>query len=331
MESCDQEMRPKHIPFLLLGLLGWVGATFARSPNTGLGPLGLRTHYPLTHQFLAVHPESPETLPKGTARLSYGYAVANSSYNTQASSKQITTTEFKRGLTITDFLDENGNTVRGFSLYLDVETQRHTLNWRYGLTDSLELSLRMPFLTFDGGFMDPYIESFHDMIGVSNSSFPGGWRDYSPRNTYAFYVVKDGAFLYASKETFTHVAGEPSAGLKWNFTKGGELMPAISLKLEYKVGNTDRMGIKKMVRSGGNDWGHYLLLFQQDGQSFQRLPHGFALLPNPCAQRRAGRRNRCRCSRFRSVAGRWSPEQHGGVAVVQIHNKVARFQFLSSV
>ena len=259
MESCDQEMRPKHILFLLLGLLGWSGATFARTPNTGLGPFEVRTHYPLTHQFLAVHPESPETLPRGTARLSYGYATANSFYNTQAPSKQITTTEFKRGLTIADFLDENGNTVRGFSLYLDVETQRHTLDWRYGLTNSLELSLRMPFLTFDGGFMDPYIEKVHDMIGVSNSSIGGGWRAYSPRNTYAFYVVKDGAFLYASEETFTHVAGEPSAGLKWSFIKGGELLPAISLKLEYKVGNTDRTGIKQFIRSGGNDWGHYLL------------------------------------------------------------------------
>ena len=259
MESCDQEMKPKHILFLLLGLLGWSGATFARTPNTGLGPFEVRTHYPLTHQFLAVHPESPETLPRGTARLSYGYATANSFYNTQAPSKQITTTEFKRGLTIADFLDENGNTVRGFSLYLDVETQRHTLDWRYGLTNSLELSLRMPFLTFNGGFMDPYIEKVHDMIGVSNSSIGGGWRAYSPRNTYAFYVVKDGAFLYASEETFTHVAGEPSAGLKWNFIKGGELLPAISLKLEYKVGNTDRTGIKQFIRSGGNDWGHYLL------------------------------------------------------------------------
>ena len=259
MDPCDQDMRPKHILFLLIGLLGWSGVSSARAPNTGLGPFEVRTHYPVTHQFLALRPESPETLPKGEARLSYGYAVANSFYNTQAYSKQITTTEFNRGLTTSDFLDENRNLVRGFSLYLDVETQRHTLAWRYGLTNALEFSLRMPVLTFGGGFMDPYIEKVHDMIGVSNSSLGGAWRSYSPRNSYAFYVVKDGEFLYASEEAFTNVAGEPSAGLKWNLTKGGELIPAISFKLEYKAGNTDRSGVKQLVRSGGDDWGHYLL------------------------------------------------------------------------
>ena len=37
-------------------------------------------------------------------------------------------------------------------------------------------------------------------------------------------------------------------------------MPALSLKLSYKVPNSDRSGVNKLSRSGGADWGYYLIL-----------------------------------------------------------------------
>ena len=49
-------------------------------------------------------------------------------------------------------------------------------------------------------------------------------------------------------------------GLKWNFSEGGKVMPAATLKLSYKFANTDRSGEQQLIRSGGVDWGHYLIL-----------------------------------------------------------------------
>ena len=49
-------------------------------------------------------------------------------------------------------------------------------------------------------------------------------------------------------------------GLKWNFSEGGKVMPAATMKLSYKFANTDRSGEQQLIRSGGVDWGHYLIL-----------------------------------------------------------------------
>ena len=37
-------------------------------------------------------------------------------------------------------------------------------------------------------------------------------------------------------------------------------MPAATMKLSYKFANTDRSGEQQLIRSGGVDWGHYLIL-----------------------------------------------------------------------
>ena len=88
----------------------------------------------------------------------------------------------------------------------------------------------------------------------------GAYRALSERNQYAYYVVKDGEFVYASTQQIYNVRGEPIVGLKWNLSEGGKVMPAASLKLSYKFANTDRSGEQQLIRSGGVDWGHYLIL-----------------------------------------------------------------------
>ena len=254
------------LSLFLMGIGSWADSALAKSKNSGLGPLELRNQYPVIHQFLSLHPENTSNQKKGKSRLSYHIAVANTFVNTQGHSKQITKTELQNGLTENDFYDDVNWTsgtedkVRGFSLYLDAETTRHTFEYRFGLSDSLEFSLDLPFLSFGGGAMDSMIESVHDTVGVSNAEYRGAFRSFSEKNQYAFYVVRDGTFIFNSEENFNMVAAEPVIGLKWGLSDGGSVIPALSLKLAYKVPNSEREGFYKLTRSGGGDWGHYLIL-----------------------------------------------------------------------
>ena len=235
-------------------------SAIAGGENFGLGPLEIRPQFLVNQPFLAMSPENTLTLKNGEASLSFGIEIANTFVNTQGPTEQITKTEVARGLTLADFLDKDGNTVKGFSLYLDAESKRKKIKYRYGLSDSLEFKFELPFISFDGGTMDSTIESVHSMIGISNFKKGGAYRALSERNKYAYYVVKDGEFVYASTQQIYNVRGEPIVGLKWNLSEGGKVMPAASLKLSYKFANTDRSGEQQLIRSGGVDWGHYLIL-----------------------------------------------------------------------
>jgi len=237
-----------------------VESAFASGENFGLGPLEIRPQFLVNQPFLAMSPENTLTLKDGESRLSFGMEIANTFVNTQGPTEQITKKEVARGLTLTDFLDKDGNTVNGFSLYLDAESKRKKIKYRYGLSDSLELKLELPFISFDGGTMDGTIESVHSLVGISNFKKGGAYRALSERNQYDYYVVKDGQFVFASTKQIQNVRGEPSMDLKWNLSAGGKVMPAASLKLSYKFANTDRSGEQKLIRSGGADWGHYFIL-----------------------------------------------------------------------
>jgi len=240
--------------------IAWNNSAQAGSINSGLGPLEIRPQFIVSQPFLAMTPENSSTLIGGESRLSVGIEIANTFVNTQGPTEQITKKEVARGLTKEDFYDKNGDAGKGYSLYLDAETKRKNLKYNYGISDSLEFKLEIPFLSFDGGFMDSSIESVHSLIGISNFKQGGAYRALSERNKYDYYVVKDGEFVYASNQIIYNVRGEPSMGLKWNLSEGGNVMPAVTLKLSYKFANSDRSGEQKLVRSGGVDWGHYLIL-----------------------------------------------------------------------
>lgn len=60
---------------------------------------------------------------------------------------------------------------------LDGESYRFTLEGRHGLGHGVELGLEVPYVFFDGGFLDGAINSWHDAFG-----FPEGGRNLAPRN-----------------------------------------------------------------------------------------------------------------------------------------------------
>ncbi|MFC1508591.1 DUF3187 family protein [Candidatus Omnitrophota bacterium] len=59
-----------------------------------------------------------------------------------------------------------------YDIQMDLEVSRVTLDFRYGLYDSLEVGLEVPFISFSKGYLDNFIEGFEDAIGARTPRSP---------------------------------------------------------------------------------------------------------------------------------------------------------------
>lgn len=71
-------------------------------------------------------------------------------------------------------------------LVLDGETHRTALSIRYGAGD-MEWGVEVPYLSHGGGFMDGFIERWHDAFGL-----PSGGREDFPRNRLSYVYQRNG-------------------------------------------------------------------------------------------------------------------------------------------
>ena len=72
-------------------------------------------------------------------------------------------------------------------IILDGETTRFTVAARYGLFPRMELGVKIPYISHNGGFFDGFIESYHSAFG-----FPNGGRDQAPQNRLLYRYRRDG-------------------------------------------------------------------------------------------------------------------------------------------
>ncbi len=64
------------------------------------------------------------------------------------------------------------------AISLDGETYRLAYSYRYGLNANTEIGMEVPWITHNRGFMDNFIEGWHDAFGLTNSE-----RDKTPSNS----------------------------------------------------------------------------------------------------------------------------------------------------
>jgi hypothetical protein len=76
------------------------------------------------------------------------------------------------------------------TLSLDGETRRLTLHWRQGLPGSREWGFELPHVSHNGGFLDTYIEEFHDIFGMQQNG-----RTDLPRNRVDYRYTRQGVNL----------------------------------------------------------------------------------------------------------------------------------------
>jgi hypothetical protein len=72
-------------------------------------------------------------------------------------------------------------------ILLDGESTRITLDGRYGIARGIECGVEIPFVILGGGFLDSFIEGYHNTFG-----FPQGGRDQAPRNRLLYQYRRDG-------------------------------------------------------------------------------------------------------------------------------------------
>jgi Protein of unknown function (DUF3187) len=87
-----------------------------------------------------------------------------------------------------NYVDDSARNER---ITLDGETYRLNLVGRFGIGNGLELGLEIPYVFQSGGFLDGFIENYHNTFGL-----PQGGRDQAPKDRLLFNYQRNGANLF---------------------------------------------------------------------------------------------------------------------------------------
>lgn len=101
------------------------------------------------------------------------------------------------------------------SIFIDGESYRTTLRWRYGASERVELGIDVPYLSHQAGRMDDFIENWHSFWG-----FPNGDRDKFPQDQLSYRYSDNGQQLM-------------------NVTSNGDGLGDVSLSVAYQLAASD--------------------------------------------------------------------------------------------
>jgi hypothetical protein len=124
-------------------------------------------------------------------------------------------------------------------LLLDGETHALTLRVQRQVAPRLVLGLSLPWIAHGGGFLDPFIDGWHDAFGLSE-----GIRPELPRDELRFVYVRDGTERFVLDDATSGIgdlrsaavlrlAGEPDAP--------GALRLDLTAEIKWPTGDADRL------------------------------------------------------------------------------------------
>ena len=167
------------------------------------GPLATRTQNPLYLQFVAQPMEMATTLSKNKFA-------------------------FDLSTTFTNFFDRNIK-ANGVGVDLDMELWRTALQANYGITHRITLGVELPFLSTSGGFLDSFVQDYHNAFG-----FPNAGRDDVDNGRFSFKLTRNGSTVYDADETRWGLSDIP-LNFKFNFFDETKRLPALALKTSLKM------------------------------------------------------------------------------------------------
>jgi hypothetical protein len=156
--------------------------------------------------------------------------------------------------------------------YIDEEIARFDLQGRYGLTDNTDLWLFLPIQNHTGGFLDPLIESFH------NLGFEQAGRDQVMKNQLNIAVAHNGKVIFYSNERILGKTHDPVLGIThrllqtpaWTVSATFSLKPPITHTYDvFRSGWDQSYGITSLWRASAQ----HVFYF---GGAFIRRPGGSA-------------------------------------------------------
>jgi hypothetical protein len=113
-------------------------------------------------------------------------------------------------------------------VFLDMEIARVAFNIKYGIGRDMEVGLELPFLHFNGGYFDAFIQDYHHAFG-----FPNGGRQYSPNGAFVYRITQNGRVLY-NRTPRDFGISDIIFNFKYNFLPEGRRLPAMAWRFRYK-------------------------------------------------------------------------------------------------
>ena len=209
------------------------------------GPLQIKNQYPI---FL--HANQPY-LEKASVENSLSLSLSHSStYTVQNSSNWV--------------------------INLDMEITEFNLRYKRIIRDFLEFDMDVPVLIFSGGFMDGFLESYHDTFGFSDYG-----RSQRPLNDFLYEVRRDGALVIRGRSGIglgdVRLAVKKPLISSDDFSlslKGDIELPTGDAKKGYGNGSVDAgisVLLDKSVSDRINTYWNLGVVFPGDVRGYQRV------------------------------------------------------------
>ncbi len=144
-----------------------------------------------------------------------------------------------------------------WSMGLDMEITELDLRFRKNIKNFIEFGVDLPFLSFNSGFMDDFINSYHDAFG-----FPDYGRSNRPDNELLYEVKRKGVLILRGEGGRIGI-GDIRLTLKKPILKGD---PAISIRADVELPTGDA---KKGYGSGSIDAGFAVLIDKKLSERFK--------------------------------------------------------------
>jgi hypothetical protein len=160
-----------------------------------------------------------------------------------------------------------------WDVLMDMEMMVVELSLVYSPASRTALRLDLPFVSMGSGFLDGFLENFHDALGVSNYG-----REKRPKNEYAYRVAKDGLSWVQGEQGTLEIADTVVSGQYELFKNSGALNISGSLLMSLKLptGDPDRG-----LGSGAFDFGLFIpMRWSAEPWSFFLMP-GAAFIGDP--------------------------------------------------
>lgn len=154
-----------------------------------------------------------------------------------------------------------------WTIKLDMEVTELNLKYKRNIPALFEIGVEVPVLNFSSGFMDGFLNSYHDTFGFSDYG-----RGERPDNEFLYEVKKNGSPV-AKAENGRIGLGDIRLSIKRELIKGD---PHVSVKanLEFPTGNASRG-----FGNGSIDGGIALLLDKRLGDKFNLYVNSGIVFP----------------------------------------------------
>ncbi len=136
------------------------------------------------------------------------------------------------------------------AVMLDGETYCFNLAARYGIAPGFQIGIDIPYLANGGGFLDGFIEGFHDTFGL-----PQGMRDSYPRNRLLYQYTRNGVTRVLVNDSSSGIGDIRLSGAWQLYHDGTEAPLAVALhgSIKLPTGNSNRL-----FGSGSTDFALWL-------------------------------------------------------------------------